>query len=86
MGFRPKRGQHDALDALIVGITAKRVNFILDADVASFFDSVSQCWLVRLLEHRIGDPRIIRLIFCPNWARTVLCGGRSAMTVEVSKC
>jgi RNA-directed DNA polymerase len=61
-GFRPKRGQHDALDALIVGITAKRVNFILDADVASFFDSVSQCWLVRLLEHRIGDPRIIRLI------------------------
>ena len=61
-GFRPKRGQHDALDALIVGITAQRVNFILDADVASFFDSVSQCWLVRLLEHRIGDPRIIRLI------------------------
>jgi group II intron reverse transcriptase/maturase len=61
-GFRPKRGQHDALDALIVGITAKRVNFILDADVASFFDSVCQSWLVRFLGHRIGDPRIIRLI------------------------
>jgi RNA-directed DNA polymerase len=60
--FRPKRGQHDALDALIVGITAQRVNFILDADVASFFDSVSQSWLVRFLEHRIGDLRIIRLI------------------------
>ena len=61
-GFRPKRGQHDALDALAVGITTKRVNFILDADVASFFDSVSKNWLVRFVEHRIGDPRIIRLI------------------------
>ena len=61
-GFRPKRGQHDALDALAVGISSKRVNFILDADVASFFDSVSHEWLVRFVEHRIGDPRIIRLI------------------------
>ena len=61
-GFRPGRGQHDALDALCVGITTKRVNFILDADVRSFFDEVSQSWLVRFVEHRIGDPRIIRLI------------------------
>jgi len=61
-GFRPKRGQHDALDALVVGITRKRVNFILDADVRSFFDEVSQGWLVRFVEHRIGDPRIVRLI------------------------
>jgi group II intron reverse transcriptase/maturase len=61
-GFRPKRGQHDALDALVVGITSKRVNFILDADVRSFFDEVSQGWLVRFVEHRIGDPRIVRLI------------------------
>jgi RNA-directed DNA polymerase len=61
-GFRPKRGQHDALDALCVGITRKRVNFILDADVRSFFDEVSQNWLVSFVEHRIGDPRIIRLI------------------------
>jgi group II intron reverse transcriptase/maturase len=61
-GFRPKRGQHDALDALVVGITARKVNFILDADIRSFFDTVSQAWLVRLLEHRIGDRRIIRLI------------------------
>jgi group II intron reverse transcriptase/maturase len=61
-GFRPKRGQHDALDALVVGITRKRVNFILDADVRSFFDEVSQRWLVRFVEHRIGDPRIVRLI------------------------
>src|SRR5437016_1424610 len=61
-GFRPKRGQHDALDALVVGIKSRRVNFIFDADVASFFDSVSKDWLVRFMEHRIGDRRIIRLI------------------------
>ena len=61
-GFRPGRGQHDALDALAYGITTRRVNFIFDADVRAFFDSVSQEWLIRFLEHRIGDPRIIRLI------------------------
>jgi group II intron reverse transcriptase/maturase len=61
-GFRPERGQHDALDALFVGITSKKVNYILDADIRSFFDSVSQSQLVRFVEHRIADPRIIRLI------------------------
>jgi retron-type reverse transcriptase len=61
-GFRPKRGQHDPLDALVVGIMTKRVNSIFDAHVASFFDSVSQEWLIRFLEHRIGDKRMIRLI------------------------
>ena len=61
-GFRPGRGQHDALDALAVGITSTKVNCILDADIRSFFDAVSQEWLVRFVEHRIGDPRIIRLI------------------------
>jgi RNA-directed DNA polymerase len=61
-GFRPRRGQHDALDALCVGITSKQVNYILDADIRSFFDSVSQSHLVRFLGHRIADPRIIRLI------------------------
>jgi RNA-directed DNA polymerase len=61
-GFRPRRGQHDALDAVAVGITDKKVNFILDADVRSFFDEVSQNWLIRFVEHRIADPRIIRLI------------------------
>jgi RNA-directed DNA polymerase len=61
-GFRPKRGQHDALDALIVGITSTKVNYVLDADIRSFFDEVSQEWLLRFLKHRIGDPRIIRLI------------------------
>jgi group II intron reverse transcriptase/maturase len=61
-GFRPRRGQHDALDALVVGISRRKVNHILDADIRSFFDSVSQEWLVRFLEHRIGDPRMLRLI------------------------
>lgn len=61
-GFRPKRGPHDALDALIVGINRRKVNFILDTDIEKFFDRVSQSWLTRLLEHRIGDRRIIRLI------------------------
>ena len=60
-GFRPRRGAHDALDALAVGITRRKVNYILDADIRSFFDSVSQQWLVRFVEHRIGDKRIIRL-------------------------
>jgi RNA-directed DNA polymerase len=61
-GFRPKRSQHDALDALIVGIGSTKVNWILDADIRGFFAEVSQDWLVRFVEHRIGDPRIIRLI------------------------
>jgi RNA-directed DNA polymerase len=61
-GFRPGRGQHNALDALCVGIISKKVNFIFDADVQSFFDEVSQEWLVRFVEHRVGDRRIIRLI------------------------
>jgi RNA-directed DNA polymerase len=61
-GFRPNRGQHDALDALSAGIISTKVNWILDADIRSFFDEVNQEWLIRFLEHRIGDPRIVRLI------------------------
>ena len=66
-GFRPGRGQHDALDALSVGITSTKVNWIVDADIRSFFDMVSHDWLIRFVEHRIGDPRIIRLI--QKWLR-----------------
>jgi len=66
-GFRPKRSQHDALDALIVGISSKKVNYILDADIRSFFTEVSQQWVVRFLEHRIGDTRILRLV--QKWLR-----------------
>lgn len=61
-GFRPKRSQHDALDALATGITRTRVNWILDADISRFFDTVSHEWLIKFLKHRIGDTRIIRLI------------------------
>ena len=61
-GFRPGRSQHDALDALSVAISGTPVNWILDADIRGFFDSVSQAWLVRFLEHRIGDERVIRLV------------------------
>ena len=61
-GFRPKRGQHDALDALSVAISNTPVNWILDADIKGFFDAVDQQWLIRFLEHRIGDERIIRLV------------------------
>lgn len=61
-GFRPGRGQHDALDALAVGIDRRRVNWVLDADIAGFFDTVSHEWLIKFLEHRIGDRRVIRLI------------------------
>lgn len=61
-GFRPGRSQHDALDALASGITRTKVNWIVDADIESFFDSLSQQWLLRFVEHRIGDGRILRLI------------------------
>ncbi len=61
-GFRPGRSQHDALDALWVGITATAVNWILDADIQAYFDTVNHAWLIRFLELRIGDRRVIRLI------------------------
>jgi RNA-directed DNA polymerase len=61
-GFRPGRGAHDAMDALVVAIESKQVNFILDADIQSFFDTVSQERLVHLLEERIGDRRMLHLI------------------------
>ena len=61
-GFRPGRGAHHAMDALMVGITSRKVNWILDADIRSFFDTVNQEWLIRFVEHRVGDPRVIRLI------------------------
>jgi len=61
-GFRPGRGAHDAMDALGVGIESRKVDFILDADIRSFFDTVDQDWLIRFVEHRVGDRRIVRLI------------------------
>jgi len=61
-GFRPGRGPHDAMDALCTAIGKRKVNWIIDADIQNFFGAVSQSWLVRFLEHRIGDKRITRLI------------------------
>lgn len=61
-GFRPGRSQHDALDALAVAITQTKVSWIVDADIAKFYDSLSHEWLLRFLKQRIGDPRVLRLI------------------------
>jgi len=61
-GFRPGRSPHQALDALAVGLERKKVNWVLDADICGFFDNVSHEWMVKFLEHRVADRRIIRLI------------------------
>ena len=61
-GFRPGRNPHQALDALTVGIQRKRVNWVLDADIRGFFDNLSHEWAVKFVEHRVADPRILRLI------------------------
>jgi group II intron reverse transcriptase/maturase len=61
-GFRPGRSQHQALDALYTGLLTKKVNWVLDLDIKSFFDGISHEWLVKFLEHRIADRRVVRLI------------------------
>jgi group II intron reverse transcriptase/maturase len=66
-GFRPGRSQHRALDAVSVGITRKRVNWVIDADIRGFFDALDHEWLIRFVEHRIADKRVVRLI--QKWLR-----------------
>jgi group II intron reverse transcriptase/maturase len=66
-GFRPGRSPHDALDALYVGLTKKKVNWVLDADIRAFFDTIKHEYLMRFLEHRIADRRVLRLI--RKWLR-----------------
>jgi RNA-directed DNA polymerase len=61
-GFRAGRSQHDALDALTVGIERRRVSWVLDADIRGFFDALNHEWLVKFIEHRIADRRVVRLI------------------------
>src|ERR1700692_741560 len=61
-GFRPGRSQHQALDALSYVLLKKKVNYILDADIRGFFDNLDKDWLVQFVEHRVADPRILRLI------------------------
>ena len=61
-GFRPGRGPHDALDAFTVGLERKKVNGVLDADIRDFFGQLDRAWLRRFLEHRVADPRVLRLV------------------------
>jgi len=61
-GFRPGRSQHDALDALSYALLKKKVNYIVDADIRGFFDNLDKSWMIRFVEHRVADPRILRLI------------------------
>jgi RNA-directed DNA polymerase len=61
-GFRQGRNQHEALDALYVGITWKKVNFIVDLDIRSFFDKVDHEWMIKFVRHRIGDEKVVRVI------------------------
>ena len=80
-GFRPGRGQHDALDALGFGIVRTKVSWIVDADVRYFFDSMSHEWLIRFVEHRIGDPRVIRLI--RKWLKAGVMDGVEWTSSEI---
>ncbi len=66
-GFRPRRGQHHALDALAYGIRRRQVGWVLDADIRGFFDAIDHGWLMRFVAHRIGDRRVLRLI--QKWLR-----------------
>lgn len=66
-GYRPKRGAHNALDALVVAIKQRNVNWILDADIRGFFDNINHDWMMKFLEHRISDQRMLRLL--KKWLR-----------------
>lgn len=80
-GFRPGRGPHDALDALAAGIVRGKVNYVLDADIRDYFTSLDHSWLLRFLEHRIADRRVLRLI--QKWLRAgVIEDGVWSQTVE----
>jgi len=80
-GFRPERSQHEALDALYVGITQKKVNWVLDLDIKSFFDKIGHDWMIKFVEHRIGDQRVVRLI--QKWLKAgVMDDGRWFETEE----
>ena len=61
-GFRPKRSQHQALDALYLGIVTKKVNWVLDADIRDFFNQINREWLIKFIEHRVADKRVVQLI------------------------
>ena len=80
-GFRPGRGQHHALDAVAVGIDGRKVNWVLDADIRGFFDNIDHGWLIRFIEHRIADGRVVRLI--QKWLRAGVLEDGEVKQVEV---
>ena len=80
-GYRPGKGQHNCLDALYVGLLTKKVNWVLDADIRGFFDNLNHDWLIRFIEHRVRDKRVIRLI--QKWLKAgVMIDGLRAETEE----
>jgi group II intron reverse transcriptase/maturase len=80
-GFRPRRNQHQALDALYTGLLTKRVNWVLDLDIKGFFDGISHEWLVKFIEHRVADRRVVRLI--QKWLKAgVLEDGKRIVVKE----
>jgi group II intron reverse transcriptase/maturase len=80
-GFRPGRSQHQALDALYTGLLTRKVNWVLDVDIRGFFDAISHEWLVKFIEHRIADRRVVRLI--QKWLNAgVLEDGKRTRTEE----
>jgi len=79
-GFRPGRSQHHALDALYAGLLTRKVNWVLDVDVRGFFDSIDHEWLVKFVEHRIADQRVVRLI--QKWLNAGVLEDGKRMRVE----
>jgi group II intron reverse transcriptase/maturase len=80
-GFRPKRNQHNALDALYMGLQARKINWVYDADIQGFYDAIDHEWLVKFIEHRIGDRRVIRHV--KKWLKAgVLEDGKWRQTDE----
>jgi len=80
-GFRPRRSVHQALDALTVGILTKKVNWVLDADIRGFYDVLDHGWLVKFIEHRIADRRIVRLM--QKWLKAGVMEEGEQMQSEV---
>jgi group II intron reverse transcriptase/maturase len=79
-GFRPGRSQHQALDALYAGLLTRKVSWVLDLDIKGFFDGISHAWLVKFVEHRVADRRVVRLI--QKWLRAGVLEDGKHLRVE----
>lgn len=80
-GFRPGRSPHQALDALVMGILRRKVNWVLDADIRGFFDTLDHGWLIKFIEHRVADRRVVRLI--QKWLKAGVLEDGKRMHSEV---